>query len=115
MIGRTLRILKGYGRLLRGVLGVAVWMVGLGMLSALITLPLWFVAAQFPTLYTISALIVLLVGLTWLLIGGRRPTGGALLWIGEIALILTSLALGWHIVTIVALVAATGVIAHRLA
>ncbi|MFO8042835.1 MAG: hypothetical protein R6U25_06520 [Alkalispirochaeta sp.] len=115
MTGGTLRILKGYGRLLRAIVAVAVWIAGLGMLSALITLPLWFLAAQFPTIYTTSALIVLLAALTWLLVGGRRPTAGTLFWVAEIALILTGLALGWYVVTAVALVIATGVIAHRLA
>lgn len=115
MIRGAFGILKGYGKLLRGAVVITLWIAGLGILSAIITLPLWFAASRFPAIYTTGSLIVIVAALSWLLVGGRRPTGGTLFWVGEIALLLLGLALGWYIVIAVVLVIATGVIAHRLA
>lgn len=111
----SLHILRGYGRILQGSLILLGWIATLAGLSAIITLPLWFAASRFPTAYTSVSLIVVLVGLGWLLLGGRRPGGATIFWVADIVLILLGLALGWYVVMAVALVGATGVIAHRLA
>lgn len=110
-----LQILKGYGKLLRGVVLVAAWVAALAALSAIITLPLWLVASRFPTVYTTVSLIVVVAGITWLLLGGQRPSGGALFWVGTIMILLLGVTLGWYVLIALALLVITGMIAYRLA
>ncbi|MEX2443348.1 MAG: hypothetical protein WD492_07075 [Alkalispirochaeta sp.] len=108
-------LVKGYGTLLRGLVRLAAWIVALGTLSAIITLPLWLAASRFPTAYTTISLIVIVAGLGRLLIGGRRPTGRTLVWMGAVVVMVLGIVLGSYILTILALVAVTGLIAYRLA
>jgi hypothetical protein len=107
--------LKGYGKLLRGVVYIAMWVAALGALSAVITLPLWFAASRFPTAYTAVALAIVLTGVSWLLLGGQRPTGRTVLWTVIILIALLSLALGWYVPMVVTFVVATGMVAYRIA
>ncbi|MFW5694475.1 MAG: hypothetical protein ACOCYB_04860 [Alkalispirochaeta sp.] len=111
---RHLHLLRGYGRLLRVLLQIALWVAALGVLSTIITLPLWFAASRVPTAYTVVSSSIVVIGVGWLLIGGRRPTGRALLWTGTIALLLAGIMMGWYSAVIIALVLASGIIAYRL-
>lgn len=109
-----LSILRGYVRLVHGLLRIALWIAALGALSALITLPLWFAASRFPTAYTILASLMVVVGAGWLIAGGRRPTGRALMWSGNLIILLAGIVLGVPALIVVACVLASGMVAHRL-
>ena len=115
MSGPNLRLLRGYAHLVRGLIRIAFWVAALGVLSTIITVPLWFAASRVPTVYTAVASLVIVAGAGWLLVGGRRLTGRALMWTADLFFLCAGIVMGWPVLIGTALILASGMVAHSLA
>ncbi|MFW5827193.1 MAG: hypothetical protein ACOCU4_03830 [Alkalispirochaeta sp.] len=111
----NLRLVRGYALLLRGLIHVVLWVAALAILSAIITVPLWFAASRVPTLYSAGASLIVVAGAGWLLVGGRRLTVRTVIWTVDLLVLLAGIVMGWPLLIGTALILASGMVAHRLA
>ena len=74
MIRMVQSVLIGYRSIFRRLLQIGLGLAALGLVSALITLPIWFLASRYTVLFNTIVLMMILGFLVWSVFRRRRRT-----------------------------------------